>query len=190
MPFGTVGHSPLLAATQRNLSLKVTQYPNEQAAKDAIDRAEIYGALIPGQTSNTLLVVPTISDVAPLDLAANFEITAKKLRRPLSVQQYVPHPLAEKDPFGLVESMMLVPLLVGGYMASTRLRTVTGSATGRRRLAALLGFSALAGLAINFIVGPWLQGYPPGEVLDRLGDPLPDHRRRPAKNSSELPEHS
>ncbi|WP_328965356.1 hypothetical protein [Streptomyces virginiae] len=160
MPFGTVGRSPLLAATQRNLSLKVTQYPSEQAAKDAIDRAEIYGALIPGQTSNTLLVVPTQSDVAPLDLAANFEIAAKKLGQPLSVQQYAPHPLAKKDPFGLVVSLMLVPLLVGGYMASTMLRTVTGSATGRRRLTALLGFSVLAGLAVNLVVGPWLQGYP------------------------------
>lgn len=65
MPFGAVGPSPLLAATQRNLSLKVSQYPDEQAAKDAIDRAEIYGALIPGPSSNTLLVVPTLSDVAP-----------------------------------------------------------------------------------------------------------------------------
>ncbi|MCX5611604.1 hypothetical protein OHB39_29215 [Streptomyces sp. NBC_00047] len=160
MPFGTTGQSPLLAATRQNLSLKVTQYPNEQAAKDAIDRAEIYGALIPGQSSNTLLVVPTLSDVAPLDLAANFEVAAKKLGQPLSVQQYAPHPLAKKDPFGLVESLMLVPLLVGGYMASTMLRTVTGSATGRRRLTALLGFSVLAGLAVNLVVGPWLQGYP------------------------------
>lgn len=160
MPFGTTGRSPLLAATQRNLSLKVTQYPNEQAAKDAIDRAEIYGALIPGQTSNTLLVVPTLSDVAPLDLAASFEVAAKKLGQPLSVQQYAPHPLAKKDPFGLVESLMLVPLLVGGYMASTMLRTVTGSATGRRRLTALLGFSVVAGLAVNLVVGLWMRGYP------------------------------
>ncbi|WP_327281114.1 hypothetical protein [Streptomyces sp. NBC_01205] len=160
MPFGTVSPSPLLAATRSNLSLKVTQYPDEQAAKEAIDRAEIYGALIPGQTSNTLLVVPTLSDVAPLDLAVNFEIAAKKLGHPLSVKQYAPHPLAKKDPFGLVVSLMLIPLLVGGYMASTMLRTVTGSATGRRRLTALLGFSVLAGLLVNLVVGPWLQGYP------------------------------
>ncbi|MFJ3832808.1 hypothetical protein ACIPWI_33375 [Streptomyces sp. NPDC090046] len=160
MPFGSVAPSPLLATTQQNLSLKVTQYPSEQAAKDAIDRAEIYGALIPGQSSNTLLVVPTLSDVAPLDLAANFEIAAKKLGQPLSVQQYAPHPLAKKDPFGLVPSLMLIPLLVGGYMASTMLRAVTGSATGRRRLTAILGFSVLAGLLVDLVVGLWLRGYP------------------------------
>ncbi|WP_328761099.1 hypothetical protein [Streptomyces sp. NBC_00272] len=90
----------------------------------------------------------------------NFEIAAKKLGHPLSVKQYAPHPLAKKDPFGLAVSLMLIPLLVGGYMASTMLRTVTGSATGRRRLTALLGFSVLAGLLVNLVVGPWLQGYP------------------------------
>ncbi|WP_371498634.1 hypothetical protein OG871_21670 [Kitasatospora sp. NBC_00374] len=160
MPFGATGQSPLLAATQKNLSLKVTLYPNEQAAKNAIDQAKIYGALIPGPTSNTLLVVPTLSDVAPLDLAANFEIAAKRLGQPLNVQQYAPHPLAKKDPFGLVPSLMIIPLLVGGYMASTILKATTGSATGRRRLTALLGFSVLAGLAVNLVVGPWLRGYP------------------------------
>ncbi|MFF8264983.1 hypothetical protein [Streptomyces virginiae] len=56
---------------------------------------------------------------------------------------------------------MLIPLLVGGYMASTLLRAVTGSATGRRRLIALLGFSVLAGgLLIDLVVGLWLRGYP------------------------------
>ncbi|UUU38805.1 hypothetical protein [Streptomyces sp. NBC_00162] len=57
-------------------------------------------------------------------------------------------------------SLMLVPLLVGGYLASTMLRTVTGSATGRRRLSALLGFSVVAGLAVNLVVGLWMRGYP------------------------------
>lgn len=160
MPFGATGQSPILTATQKNLSLDVTRYPDEAAVKNAIDQAKIYGALIPGPTSSTLLVVPTLSDVAPLDLAANFETAAKSLGQPLTVQQYAPHPLAEKDPFGLVESLMLVPLLVGGYMAATMLRATTGSPTGRRRHTALLGFAIVAGLALDLIVGLWLQGYP------------------------------
>ncbi|WP_331773338.1 hypothetical protein OG948_59150 (plasmid) [Embleya sp. NBC_00888] len=84
--------------------------------------------------------MPTLSGLASLDLAANFEIAARSLGQPLTVKQYAPHPLAEKDPFGLVESLMLVPLLVGGYMAATMLRATTGSPTGRRRHTALLGF--------------------------------------------------
>nr|WSX54187.1 hypothetical protein OG409_37920 [Streptomyces sp. NBC_00974] len=70
------------------------------------------------------------------------------------------HAVPGKDPFGLVPSLMLIPLLVGGYMASTMLRTVTGSATGRRRLTAILAFSVLAGLLVNLVVGLWLRGYP------------------------------
>ncbi|HET6356873.1 hypothetical protein [Streptomyces sp.] len=160
LPIGATGASPILNAAQRNLSLKVTQYPDETAVKDAIDQAKIYGALIPGPTSNTLLVVPTLSDIAPLDLAGNFEVAAKKLRQPLHVEQYAPHPLAKKDPFGLVESLMLIPLLVGGYMSATMLRATTGTSVGRWRLPALAGFAVLAALLLNAVVCYWLKGYP------------------------------
>lgn len=163
MPFGTTGQSPILAAAQKNpspLSLDITQYPNEQAVKDAIDQGKLYGALIPGQTSNTLIVVPTQSDLAPLDLAGNFEEAAKRVGQPLTIQQYAPHPLAKKDPFGLVSSLMLIPLLVGGYMGATLLRTATGAATGRWRVVVLTGFAIVAGLVVDLIVGLWLQGYP------------------------------
>jgi hypothetical protein len=160
LPIGATGASPILNAARKNLSLKVTQYPDETAAKDAIDQAKIYGALIPGPTSTTLLVVPTISDVAPLDLAGNFEEAAKKLRQPLHVEQYAPHPLAKKDPFGLVSSLMLIPLLVGGYMGATMLRATTGTSVGRWRLPALAGFAVLAALLVNLVVCTWLKGYP------------------------------
>ncbi|MER5384165.1 hypothetical protein ABT040_28485 [Streptomyces sp. NPDC002688] len=160
LPIGSTGASPILNAAQRNLSLKVTQYPDETAVKDAIDQAKIYGALIPGPTSTTLLVVPTLSDIAPLDLAGNFEEAARKLRQPLHVEQYAPHPLAKKDPFGLVSSLMLIPLLVGGYMAATMLRATTGTSVGRWRLPALAGFAVLAALLVNLVVCTWLKGYP------------------------------
>ncbi|MFI7353007.1 hypothetical protein ACIBTP_03565 [Streptomyces avidinii] len=130
-----------------------------QAAKDAIDQAEIYGALTPGRR-RTLRSSSPPSATSPPRPGGELELAAKKLGQPFSVQQYAPHPLAKKDRFGLVVSLMLVPLLVGGYMAPTMLRTVTGSATGRRRLIALLGFSLVVGLAVNLVVGPWLQGYP------------------------------
>ncbi|QJT02972.1 hypothetical protein G9272_24010 [Streptomyces asoensis] len=160
MPFGVTAQSPILAAAQKNISLKVTHYTNEATAKKAIDEAKIYGALISGQKSDTLIVVPTISDVAPLDLATAFEAAAKSTGQPLSVQQYAPHPLAKKDPFGLVVSLLLVPLLVGGYMGATMLRTTTGAPTGRWRVAIIIGYAIVAGLVVNLIVGPWLQGYP------------------------------
>jgi hypothetical protein len=160
MPFGVTGSSPVLAAAEKNISLKVTQYPDESAAKTAIDQAQIWGALIPSGTSNTLIVVPSISDLAPLDLAVRFEAAAKSTGQKLTVQQYAPVPLAAKDPFGLVQALMLVPLLIGGYMSSTLLMAATGKAAGRWRAATLAGFAIVAGLAVDLIVCFWLQGFP------------------------------
>jgi hypothetical protein len=54
-------------------------------------------------------VVPSISDLAPLDLAVRFEDAAKSAGKTLAVQQYAPVPLAAKDPFGLVQGLMLIP---------------------------------------------------------------------------------
>ena len=59
-------------------------------------------------------MVPSISDLAPLDLAVQFEDAAKITGQKITVQQYTPVPLADKDPFGLVQSLMLVPLLSAG----------------------------------------------------------------------------
>ena len=72
LPFGVTGSSPVLTAAEKTISLSVTRYPNESAAKNAINQTTIWGALITSGTSNTLIVVPSISDLAPLDLAVRF----------------------------------------------------------------------------------------------------------------------
>jgi hypothetical protein len=160
MPFGVTGPSPVLTAAEKNISLSVTRYPNETVVKNAIDQTTIWGALIPSGTSATLIVVPSISDLAPLDLAARFEDAAKSAGQKLTVQQYTPVPLAAKDPLGLVQGLMLVPLLIGGYMSSTLLMSATGKAAGRWRAAQLAGFAVAGGLAVDLIVCYWLQGFP------------------------------
>jgi hypothetical protein len=97
---------------------------------------------------------------APLDLAARFQDAAKSTGQTLTVQQYTPVPLAAKDPFGLVQALMLIPLLIGGYMASTLLMAATGKAASRWRAAQLTGFAIVAGLVVDLIVCYWLQGFP------------------------------
>ena len=162
MPFGVTGSSPILTQAEKQFSLHVTQYPDESAVKTAIGQAKIWGALIPASTAgapSTLIVVPSISDLAPLDIALQFESAAKTVGQTLTVQQYTPVPLAKKDPFGLVQSLMLVPLLVGGYMSATLLMAATGRPGGRWRAAGLAGFAILAGLVVDLVVGLWLQGY-------------------------------
>ncbi|MGW1070959.1 hypothetical protein ACWD4F_41500 [Streptomyces aureus] len=160
LPFGAVGSSPVLTEAQKKISLKVTQYPDEAAAKSAMDQARVFGALVSSGGTNTLIVVPSMSDLAPLDLAVRFEEAARGTGQKLKVEQYAPLPLVPKDPFGLVQALMLVPLLIGGYMSSTLLMAATGRAAGRWRAAQLAGFAVISGLVIDLIVCYWLQGFP------------------------------
>ena len=163
LPFGVTGSSPILASAEHRFSLKVTHYPNEAAVKKAIGEAKLYGALIPAATAgapDTLIVVPSASDLAPLDLAVQFEHAAKATGMPLRIQPYEPVPLASKDPFGLVESLMLLPLLIGGYVSAAMAKAATGIAAARWRNATLLGFAIVAGLVVDLIACIWLKGFP------------------------------
>ncbi len=161
LPFGVTGPSSVLTAVEHGgYSLKVTRYPSEKAVKDAINQARLYGALIPGRNGSTLVVVPTASALAPSNLEAHFERAAFSQRQRLHVQAYAPKPLPPKDPSGIVEGLMLGPLLIGGYMSATLLRTATRESAARWRAAILAGFSLVAGMLVNLIVAPWLGGYP------------------------------
>ena len=160
MPFAVTGNSPLTSAVQKNMSLKITKYPDEAAAKGAIDQAKVYGALIPAASASTLLIVPTASDLAPYDLTVHFEKAAKATGQKLTVTSYAPKPLPAGDTSGIVLSLLLVPLLVGGYLSATMLRAATGAPTQRFRGMVLLGFAVVAGLLVNLIAGPWLNSYP------------------------------
>ena len=81
---------------------------------------------------------------------------------------YAPTPLAPNDPFALVCSLLLVPLLVGGYMAATLLNNALGPdswvrggpASGRWHGMWLLGFAVATGLVVDLIVTYLLDGLP------------------------------
>jgi hypothetical protein len=105
-------------------------------------------------------VVNTISDLSPLDIAANFEKAAKKSGEKISVKPYAPTALAPKDPFALVPATLLVPLLVAGYVAAALLAAATGSASGRWRGVWLLGLAIATGLLLDVITTYWLKGLP------------------------------
>ncbi len=160
LPFGVTGSSPVLSAAEKSISLSVTRYPSLAAAKDAINQTTIWGALVTAGPADTLIVVPSISDLAPLDLAVRFEDAAKATGQKLTIQRYAPVPLAARDPFGLVPGLMLVPLLIGGYMSSTLLMSAAGQASGRWRAAQLAGFAVAGGLAVDLITCYWLRGFP------------------------------
>ena len=68
--------------------------------------------------------------------------------------------MASGDPFGIVLSIVLTPLLIAGYIVATMLRTVTGAASARYRGLIILGFAVVAALVLNLIACSWLDGYP------------------------------
>jgi hypothetical protein len=161
MPFGVVGSTSLATAAQGDLfSLKVTEYPNQDAATQAMDRGEIYGALIANSSSPELIVVSTISDVSPLDIAGNFEEAATKAGQTITVKAYAPTPLAPKDPFALVPATLLMPLLISGYLAAALLATAVGAASGRWHGLGLGAFAVATGLVMDLIATYWLKGLP------------------------------
>jgi len=161
MPFGVVGPTALAEAAQGPLfSLDVRTYDDSDDATEAMDRGEIYGALVTTGSSSELIVVSSISDVSPLDIAENFEKAATASGEKLTVKSYAPTPLAPKDPFALVPATVLVALLVGGYMSAALLATTLGTASGRWRGMWLLGFAVVTGLAVDLVVTYWLEGFP------------------------------
>ena len=162
MPFATTGNSSLTSAVQKNLSLKVTSYSDQAAAQNAIGQAKAWGALIAGTGTNTLQVVPSISDLAPYTLAVEFGKAAESHRQKLTPKAYTPTPLAAGDPFGLVLAILLTPLLLFGYQVATVLKTATKVTAGPLVGLWLIGFSIVATLLIDLIAGPWLGGTPSG----------------------------
>ena len=159
LPFAVVGSSPLVSEAQKSISLKVTSYPNESAAKTAIAQAKAWGALIPG-TPNTLLNVGSQSDLAPLPLTEAFQKAAKSQGQKLTVQTYNPTPLASGDPYGIVLSILLTPLLICAYISATLLRTATDTAAERYRGLIIMGFAVVVALVLDLIACVWLKGIP------------------------------
>ena len=159
LPFAVVGSSPLVSEAQKSISLKVTSYPNESAAKTAIAQAKAWGALIPG-TPNTLLNVGSQSDLAPLPLTEAFQKATKSQGQKLTVQTYNPTPLASGDPYGIVLSILLTPLLICAYISATLLRTATDTAAERYRGLIIMGFAVVVALVLDLIACVWLKGIP------------------------------
>lgn len=141
-------------------SLDLVTYDDEASATQAMDRGEIYGALVTTGSEAELSVVSTISDISPIDIAKNFEEAAGRAGTKLTTTAHTPTPLAPKDPFALVPATVLVALLVGGYMSAAMLTNAVGTASVRWRGLWLLGFSALTGLAVDLAVTYWLDGFP------------------------------
>ena len=117
MPFGVAGHpSPVVAAVSSKLGLALTAYPSQSAATNAIDQGKLYGAYVTGSSSDTLIVVPAKSFFGQTEVEPAYLVAAHKLGRKVTVQ--TAKPLPSDDPVGAVSGLLLLPLLIGGYLAA------------------------------------------------------------------------
>ncbi|MGZ5983087.1 MAG: hypothetical protein ACXWO3_19415 [Isosphaeraceae bacterium] len=173
LPFGVTGSSSLVIAVGKQLSLKTIQYPNESAVSQAFDQGRLYGALIAGNGTNTLLPVGAASSYAGYPLTTHFEDAAAQQKATLKIQARNNPPSG--DPFGVIPSLIPIPLLIGGYVASTALMSANGTPTGRWRVAILAGFAVVGGLLMDLISGAFALGMANPPILAALADYGPCH---------------
>jgi hypothetical protein len=167
LPFGVTGSPVLAAAVGKQLSLRTRSYADESAARQAIDRRSIYGALITGNSGATLLVAPAAGNAVAALLASAFTQVAAAAGQKLVVVQV--HELPGGDRVGVVSFLVAMALVVGGYLSATIATTLAGAATGRRRAVTLALVAAAGALITDLLAGPVLGAIPEGHFVELLG---------------------
>ena len=169
VPIGVAGPAPAVAAAERGLAARndafeVHRYADATRAQAAIERREIYGALVPAQ--RTLLVSSAASPAVAQLLAtgaANPAGGGPAAAGPGAeprVRDVVP--IAEADPRGAAINLAFLPLIVVCLPLVALLGRLELSPT--RLLAALAAFAALSGLLVVALIGGAL-GALPGSYL-------------------------
>jgi hypothetical protein len=159
MPFGVAGPpSPVVAAVASKAGLALSGYPSQSAAMTAINQGKLYGAYVTGGSSDTLIVVPAKSFFAQTELEPAFLAAAHKLGRPVTVQ--TAKPLPPSDPVGAVTALLLLPLLIGGYLAAVLVfKAAGGTAAAPWRAAILIGYALVGAVLTDLIAGPGIGAY-------------------------------
>ena len=165
LPFGVVGApaAGLAAAVDKQLSLRTTTYSAASAATRAIDRRNIYGALITDPSGTSLFVAPAASNGAAIALTNAFTKVAAAGGQKLTVVQV--HPLADGDSVGIVPFLVVMALVVGGYLSATMATSLGGAAAIRRHAPILAVVAAIGALVTYLLAGPLIGGIPSGHFL-------------------------
>lgn len=153
VPVAVVGPAQLTAPLQARLRdggmLAPRAVADGAAARRAIEEREVYAAIIPGRTRDTLLVSAaasaTVAELLP-KLLGRLEPEGRRLR----VEDVTPLPAS--DPRGISPFYLVVGWLVGGYIGATVLGLARGSAARSRRWAVRrLGALAAYAIASGFL---------------------------------------
>ncbi|HVD88631.1 MAG TPA: hypothetical protein VNB91_07040, partial [Jatrophihabitantaceae bacterium] len=166
MPFGVTGPSPVVDAVQSEVSLDLITYSSEADLSQAAERGDIYGGYIPGSASDTLVTVPAKSFFGEVYVSGGFADAAKKTGRAFTTTVIAPLPTADRT--GTVAGLLLLPTLIGGYLYASMMFPYARAASAWRRLAILLGFSAVIAVITAIVAGPVTGAVPGSHVWSLL----------------------
>jgi hypothetical protein len=158
VPFAVVGPPPLADAVRSRFSLRTTAYPDEAAARRAIDHRKAYGALVTRPSGMTLIVAPAAGNSVAVALTTAFTTAAAAAGRQLTVVQV--HPLPSGDRSGSVPFLVVMALVIGGYLSATIATIIGGPATRRARAPVLAAVALIGSLVTDVVAGPVLGAIP------------------------------
>ncbi|MGX1129007.1 hypothetical protein RKD49_001197 [Streptomyces glaucescens] len=157
LPLGVAGPAAATAQveqrlTQREGAFEIHRYADEPAARHAIEDREVYGAVVVTEQGPRLLTAsaagPAVAQL--LQQAVSGQAAAEGAR--VTTVDVVPAP--ENDPRGAALGASVLPLTLAGMAAGAAV-TLLG-VRGVRAVTALVGASALVGLAAAAIAHGWL----------------------------------
>jgi len=159
LPIGVAGPAqvtdPLaqqLAGAGKN-AFDVHRYPDEAAARAAIQDREVYGAVVAGRDGIALLVASAASPLVAQLLTQAVAGQAQATGLQPQIADVVPAPTA--DPRGVVFGATLLPLVLAGLAIGILMALV--SRPGLAQLLGLLVASVLTGLVTIAIAQTWLE---------------------------------
>ncbi|MEU6531362.1 ABC transporter permease [Streptomyces sp. NPDC046928] len=157
LPLGVAGPASAVTQVERQLSahdgaFEVHRYPDEPAARDAIEDRDVYGAVVVTPQGPRLLTASAASPAVAqlLQQAVAGQAAAEGAR--VETVDVVPAP--EKDPRGAALTSSVLPLALAGMAAGAAV-TLLGL-RGLGAVGALVGTAAVIGVIAAALAHSWL----------------------------------
>ncbi len=152
LPVGVAGAPAAAAAIEQRLAhnegaFDVERYPDEAAARGAIEDRDVYGAFVAAPSGAKVL---TSSAASPMVAQLLSHAAADAGGEPLPVEDVV-----AASPAGSAIASSVLPLVIAGILTGVAASLLGASASGRAGL--LVAGSVLGGLVATGIVQGWLD---------------------------------
>jgi hypothetical protein len=149
VPLGLVGPAAerTAAALERDGRFEPTRYEDADAAREAIEDREVYGAVVSGPRPQLL-----IASAASPQVAAILQEAASQVPGATKPPVEDVRPLDEGDPRGTTINLLAVPLSVTSILGAMLLFQMAPTLRPGARMAALAGFALVGGIVSMLIV--------------------------------------